>query len=371
MTSTFWIKTDQLDPEQQQAVQGMPQSASFLIRGPAGSGKTNILLLRAKWLVLKRVGNIKIVVFTKSLREFMVQGCIQYGIDPAIPVTQMSFFRSILEEYSVPFESSGEFETDRMLLAGQVMSLINEKRISNNYCSALLIDETQDYTDTEILAFKGLAQSLVLAIDSRQSIYNVTHTSNLPDTLVNNQIIELRYHYRSGLRLCKVADAILADSVAYPRLQFDCQYPESELPSSVVRMSCVTLEEQFELIMKNLSLQIELYPGEPIGVLFPKREQVIKFEQYFQFNSSLEMSDKIKIDTLHGAKGWEFRAVHLGGCEMLYRMGSVQKRLIYTGVLRGKTSAHLYFSGHIPGFLESALAVLEPPVAAPKLDDLF
>jgi len=371
MSSTFWISTGQLDEEQQQAVQNIPEAGSFLLKGPAGSGKTNILLLRAKWLTLKRQSNYRIVVFTASLRKFVEEGCIHYGIDPGCAITQMTFLRNILQEYSVPFEMSGNFETDRSMLAGKVLSLVESNRISDNYSGSLLVDEAQDYTDTELLAFRGLTKRLVLASDSRQSIYKATHTPGLPERLVGNKVVTLRYHYRSGLQLCKVADAILTDSVTYPRVQTECRYSEATLPSSVTPVSCNTFEEQLERIVANLLPQLALYPEERIGVLFPKNEQVSQFVSYAASSPISGSIDRLWIDTLHGAKGWEFRAVHVGGCEVLYRMGAAQKRLIYMGILRGKTSAHLYYSGHLPGYLEAALAVLEPPRASPSLDELF
>ena len=367
----FWIRTDQLDPEQRQAVENIPVASSFLLTGPAGSGKTNILLLRAKYLTLKLQSNFKIIVFTKSLRTFVQAGCKHYDIDPASAVTQMGFFRGILQEYGVPVDDSEEsFEASRALFAGKVMSLIDAGRISDAYCETLLVDEAQDYTDTELLVFRRLCKRLVLAADSRQSIYKATHTPGLPEKLVG-AVVALRYHYRSGLSLCKVADAILSDAATYPRLQGECHYPEGERPSNVIPVPCDTFEGQIAKIVENLREHLQLYPGERIGVLFPKNEQVEAFSNFLLRSGLDDPNSLIWIDTLHGAKGWEFRAVHLGGCEVLYRMGAVQKRLIYTGVLRGKTSAHLYYSGHLPGYLEAALGVLKPPQADPAFDELF
>lgn len=371
MSSMFWINTNQLDEQQRQAVEGIPATSSFLLKGPAGSGKTNILLLRGKWLTLKKKSDFRIVVFTSSLRDFVRVGCEHYGINPDSAITQMAFFRNILQEYSVPFELTRDFEADRNMLAGKVMSLVDSKRISSDYCGTLLIDEAQDYTDTELLVFRGLTKHLVLASDSRQSIYKATHTPDLPERLVDGNTVTLRYHYRSGLKLCKVADAILSDAAAFPRLQGECRYSEATLPSSVIPVLCRSFEAQLDAIASNLLSQLALYPDEQIGVLFPKREQAEQFEDYWTTVGVSDPEGFIRIETLHAAKGWEFRAVHLGGCEALYRMGAVQKRLIYTGILRGKTSAHLYYSGHLPGYLETALAVLEPPRADPSFDELF
>jgi len=371
MSSTFWISDTDLDSDQAKAVMQIPEAESFLLRGPAGSGKTNILLLRAKWLTYRRHTNFKILAFTSSLRRFIEQGCDHYGIDPASTKTQMSFFKEILDEYGISYELTKNFEVDRNMLAGKVMSLVDAKGINGSYCDTLLVDEAQDYTDTELLVFRKLAKTLVLAADARQSIYRTTHTPGLPEQIVGGNLVSLRFHYRSGLTLCKVADAILSDAAAHPKIQGECRYPESTRPSLVNSSQYSSFSEQLSAIAKNVRPQIDLYPDEKIGVLFPKKEQAQAFEDYLASNPIPGGDESIHVDTLHGAKGWEFRAVHVGGMEALYKMGATQKRLIYTGLLRGKSSAHIYFSGHLPGYLDAALAKIEPPRAAPGLGDLF
>ncbi|MEL4177442.1 AAA family ATPase [Roseateles sp. PN1] len=371
MTGMFWITGDDLDADQAKAVEGIPEAQSFLLYGPAGSGKTNILLLRAKWLTYRKKTNFKIIAFTASLKRFIAQGCTHYGFDPASAVTQMTFFKEILDEFGVHYELTRSFEPDRTMLAGKVLSLIESKGIDGTYCETLLVDEAQDYTDTELLVFRRLAKTLVLAMDSRQSIYRTTHTPDLPEKLVGGQVITLQYHYRSGLKLCKVADAILSDAAAFPKIQGECKYPESTRPSQVVSATYPSLDAQLSAIAANVAMQIDLYPEEKIGILFPKKDQSTAFEDYLSANPIAGANEVVYIDTLHGSKGWEFRAVHIAGLEALYKMGATQKRLIYTGLLRGKTSAHIYFSGHLPGYLDSALGKLEPPRPMPTLSDLF
>ena len=369
MEHVFWINGKNLDPDQTKAATTIPHAESFLLRGPAGSGKTNILLLRAKALVFMKKSNIKIIVFTSSLRDFLREGCVQYGIPPEIVVTGMQFFKEFLLENSVSCDLSGQFEPDRLLLAGEANALIKAKGISNTY-DALLIDEAQDYMDTELKVFRALAERLVLAADSRQSIYRIEQTEGLLEELVDGKVVSLKYHYRSGLHLCKVADAILKSSAGYPPIKGECKYKEDERPSSVNLTGCPTFQDQISVILDKLKEQVALYPGERIGVLFPKNDQLKLFLDAFEY-TKIPNKNLIWIDTLHGGKGWEFSAVHIGGCEALNKMGPVQKRLIYTGVLRGRTSASLYFTGSVPGYLDSALAILSPPVPAPTLDQLL
>ncbi|WP_418124443.1 UvrD-helicase domain-containing protein [Variovorax sp. 160MFSha2.1] len=368
MAHTFWVNDKQLDAEQGMAIQGQKEDASFLLRGPAGSGKTNVLLLRARWLKFKKLSHIRIVVFTSSLKTFMQEGCVQYGIEPECVVTGMQFFRDLLVEYHVEFEKTGDFEEDRVLLAGKVKALIESQNVPDIY-QAILVDESQDYTDTELLIFRRLTKRLVLAADSRQSIYRITHTAGLPEQLVQENVLTLKYHYRSGFKLCTVADAILKDNINFPPMKGECKYDEEARPSLVELHEFPTFADQVQAILQKLPGQLDLYPGEKIGVLFPKREQESEFAQALAY-AGLQQ-DRIWSDTLHGGKGWEFRAVHIGGCEALYKMGPTQKRLVYTGILRGRTAANLYYSGNVPGYLDSAIAQLAPPPADPELSQLF
>jgi DNA helicase IV len=208
-----------------------------------------------------------------------------------------------------------------------------------------------------------------MASDSRQSIYRSTQSPDLLDKLVENHVVSLKYHYRSGFRLCSVADAILRDSANFAPVKENCLYDERSRPSSVELVKCASLDEQFREITQRIPSQLDSYPGELIGVLFPKRDQVSGFRDELVRQGLDE--NRIRVDTMHGGKGLEFRAVHLGGCEALYRMGPTQKRLIYTSLLRGQTAGAIYFSGSVPGYLDSAVAQLSPPKESPKLKDLF
>jgi superfamily I DNA/RNA helicase len=370
MLGTFWVSDKHLDKQQADAVRDQPESASFLVLGPAGSGKTNILLLRAKWYLLKALSELRVVVFTADLRDFIHLGCDQYGIPKETVITCTRFMRDILDEYDVVYSLTNDFSTDRTMLAGKVQSLLDEHSIENIF-DALLVDECQDYTDTELLIFRKLTKRLILVADSRQSIYRVTHTPGLLEGLVDGSVITLKFHYRSGFRICSVADAIHKDTINFKPISGDSKYVEEGRPSSVSLNKCANLQDQFTLILTRLRSQLDLYPDELLGVLFPKRDQVAAFEQALDdFGLNAEKS-RIRVETMHSAKGLEFRAVHVGGCEALYKMGATQKRLAYTSILRGKTSVNIYYSEKIPGYLEGAIAVLEPPKATPKFEDLF
>jgi superfamily I DNA and RNA helicase len=87
---TWWRTIDDLIGEQRDVI-GLPLDGSFFILGPPGSGKTNLLLLRANYITLSGYPNISIVVFNRTLREFIRAGGPHYDFDPNNVVLVDSF----------------------------------------------------------------------------------------------------------------------------------------------------------------------------------------------------------------------------------------------------------------------------------------
>ena len=91
MNDTWWVAEGQMDDDQQRVV-ALPLEEGQLVVGPPGSGKTNLLVLRAKYMVLARRPNFQIVVFTRALREFIAAGAGAYGVPADKIVTSHQFF---------------------------------------------------------------------------------------------------------------------------------------------------------------------------------------------------------------------------------------------------------------------------------------
>lgn len=75
MSETWWVGQDELDDDQQRVI-ALSESGSYFVTGPPGSGKTNLLLLRANCLYLSGLRNINVVTFTRSLKEFIASDAI-------------------------------------------------------------------------------------------------------------------------------------------------------------------------------------------------------------------------------------------------------------------------------------------------------
>lgn len=384
MAGTWWIGGDDLDPDQK-AVTSIEGDGSHLVLGPPGSGKTNILLLRANYLTLADKPNIAIVVFTRTLKKFIASGGREYLFPESKIMTCNAWQKDVLFQYGVKVELPHDFDEQRTYLAEQIAALIKRKKLSKIY-DAILLDEAQDYTPDEISLFKQLSGELFAVADSRQQIYKEDATNSEPLAAIRaavDQVHVLRYHYRNGREICKLADKMAKDTENYQPLLNFCNYNEAANPSSV-KVFRGTLEEQCREIAAALRNQLKVYQNELIAVVCAKREHVTGVFQLLQGEKDLapklckidedatafDGSKPICVSTIHGAKGLEVRALHFAAAEHVKRVPH-QRNVGFTAITRAKTSLGIYHQDDLKGWFEAAVEGMNPPKPTPKLSDLF
>jgi superfamily I DNA and RNA helicase len=100
MAGAWWIGESDLDDDQKDVI-SLSAEGNHLVLGPPGSGKTNILLLRANYLTLSGKPNIAIVVFTRTLRKFIASGGKEYAFPAEKIMTCNKWQRDVLHQYGV------------------------------------------------------------------------------------------------------------------------------------------------------------------------------------------------------------------------------------------------------------------------------
>jgi superfamily I DNA/RNA helicase len=384
MASAWWIGEADLDDDQKDVI-SITSDGNHLVVGPPGSGKTNILLLRANYLTLTDKPNIAIVVFTRTLQKFIASGGKAYAFPAEKIMTSNRWQRDVLHQYGVKIAPPDGFEEQRAYLSEKLADLVKKRNLSNIY-DAILLDEAQDYTAQEIDLFRALGRQLFAVADSRQQIFTSDGGGSKPLAAIEKvvqKVHKLRYHYRNGHEICKLADKIAKDSADYEPLLPTSNYKEALNPSQVTCMRG-NIETQCAEIAKSLRTQVRAYPGELLAVVCPKREHVNEILARLQGESDLapllckidddndafDATKPICVSTVHGAKGLEVRAVHFAAAEHIKKVPH-QRNVGFTAVTRAKTSLAIYHDGDLKGWFESAVEGMHPPKAPPSLGDVF
>lgn len=376
-STTWWREPEDLDQAQQRVAE-LPAAGRYVLTGPPGSGKTNLLVLRARYLVRANQPDLKVITWTRLIREFIASGSVSHGLEEDQIQTFLTWGREALDRIGMSIVLEGTFD-ERMR---QLMSALEAAAGELDTYDGLLVDETQDYQPSMIRVFAGLSDQLFFVGDERQRIYDA---SNALETARGyaDEVIHLPYHYRNGRRICAVAQHLSGETDYVSTSRYD----EDAFPSSVTLAGYPSLRDQVDALIPLLRDQMRVYPNEMLGVIIPyrdERNEAIELlresdiEEYCQFQTRVEgyagfdEDRPIIVCSVHGAKGLEFRAAHILGMEGFKMLPQRHlTNLAYTAVTRAKTSLSGYYTGSIPGLLRSAfLRGMDPP-GTPRLQDLF
>jgi superfamily I DNA/RNA helicase len=358
----------------------LPPTGDYLILGPPGSGKSNLLLIRAEYLIRTGKPNLFVLMFNEPLHDFVVRGGAHYDV-PAGKIRKMlSWEINLLRENDVAVDDFPENDLDekRKALARKVLDLLDANRTLEKHLESLLVDEVQDCLSEEIEVFRRCAKHVCFAGDNRQRIFSPHSVIDA----IQKQIkpIELKTHYRIGHQICKVAD-VVGKAAGFGPIEETCNYTG---PQSKVHFNrCADDEEQVRRIIESLKVQLTAYPDELLGVAAPRKRDrdflrarleaspLAPFLLPHRKSGSDDSKQQIYVAHLTEIKGLEFRTIHLALMQHLHKLGANQKRIAYTAITRAKTTVSIYFTDTIPGYLEQAQVAVEPPKPKPPLADLF
>lgn len=378
MNNEWWVDIAKLDQDQT-GILSLSLDEDHLVLGPPGSGKTNLLLLRANY-VSQITPNILVVVFGRTLREFLVRGAGQYKFDVDRLKTSARCFYDILREYGREAPSEDlSYEEVRKELVERVRALRAD--LSEPPFDAVFLDEAQDFLPDEFAVFNSLAKRLFAVADSRQQLYRGgSDLSHLDDAC---KVHNLRYHYRNGVSICRLADSIGKGMPSYDSTLPACRYSEDKTPSSFDWFE-LDFDEQVKSIVGSIEIQIKAFPNEMLAIICPKNSDVKQMHEALMSTSianrivmqssadgysNFDPSTPVCLTTMHGCKGLEFRAVHGAMMESLQRF-PLQRNLIFTLATRAKTTLTLY-GNPIPPFVKSAILAIQPTEHLPPISRAF
>lgn len=382
MEASWWKDLSQLDDEQKKVI-SLDDEADHLVIGPPGCGKTNLLLLRASYLHKKGTTNIKVLAFGRVLKEFIVSGTTHYPFASDKVQTFMRWAYEMLAANGIQLEEDDDFDRARDQIFAKLSEIATQRRAENLY-DVILLDEAQDYSADEVTLIRSFGERIFAVGDNNQRITEKSGALEKLEELGATKTI-LRHHYRNGTKICRVADGI-KNLIDDPEgMEATSNYDDTTYPSTVEALGQLRLADQVAEAVNRIKTQLQAYPGEMIGVLCPRVEDLsaivglihaseIAGEMQVQragAYSSIVAERPVVVATVQGAKGLEFRAVHLLAADQLKKFRT-QKNLTYTAVTRAKTTLIVYHEGGLAGYFEKGLNACEiTKLIEPSLKDLF
>jgi superfamily I DNA/RNA helicase len=380
--SLWWVKKGQLDKDQLKLIEKLPLHESFLILGPPGSGKTNILMRRAQFVRGQAMPNILVLTFTRSLTEFMRTGCLDEQGRVIVPqnrvMTLESWLRGLYSEHkeALPVVPGDDLIEWKKQLATGAMNFRSRKLIPQY--DALFIDESQDLLAEEVELLAQWSPVLFFVADDRQKIYKTTNGLDAVRKIIpEKQARVLQSHDRLAPAICKMADRILTPAAGESLAS--TEHYDGPLPGEVrIQPKRLSKEMQLEKAAETLREQVRVYAdliaqGDRLGVIVARkndRDVVFEFfekdpalkgkskiirareEDEGSYDPAFDLDVPICILTVQGCKGLEFRAVHWLFCDELRRFH--KREHYYTVVTRAKTTLDIYYTTVLPSILSGA-----------------
>jgi superfamily I DNA/RNA helicase len=384
MQGSWWTKLEQMDEDQKGFVR-LDADGKHLLIGPPGSGKTNLVVMRARYIYGSGLKNVLVLTFTRALRDFIRMGVAEKKyLEPEQIQTFKGWALSHIASYAPDllsaYDKNASFEAQGQQIL-QMLLQANQRLGGKNLYDAVLVDEVQDLHIKEVEVLLQLSERITVSGDTKQMIYESGQTIPLLENLGFVKT-ELRYHYRIGTAIADVADKALQPNKDTDRLRANCNYKEDEQQSRAELLEFPDRQAQFDTMYRTIDRQLRSYPGEGIGIIVPLTRMVNELREMFDRTPlgptiayhndesdqhSFQSGKLIHVIVLKSSKGTEFRAVHLFGLEEL-QYPQNRRELLFTAITRAKTALTGYHTGKVLASVSTAFAKLQAP---PPLSDLL
>lgn len=382
MRTSWWRSKSELVQEQLDFI-NLPVQGRYSLIGPPGSGKTNLLLLRAQFIAGTGEKNVLVVTYSKALSDFIRSGIGRSGL---IAPEQVKTFHSwagghIIDHLGFGERSKGsKFNDATRIEIVEKLKAANTKLATPKVYSAIFVDEAQDLTVDELELLLCLSDKVCICGDLRQGIYEKDGLS-VVDKLKLTQH-RLTSHFRIGQRIAQVADKLMPPADGVVGLEATANYNPKVQGASTAKMhTCGSRADQFKEMEILIRVQLDAFKDDSIGVFAGTQATIAELKEKFdatdlagrvayhdgEGDASFSSDKLIHVMTLHASKGTEFRAVHIFGAEELHDFPLRRTKLAYTAITRAKTALNVFRTGPTSNALENAFA----ESAHIDVDDLF
>jgi hypothetical protein len=370
-----------LDREQESAALSLGEGHRIVV-GVAGSGKTVMLIARAKILASQDpTKRVLVLCYNKALATYLKSQLLKDHVYKNIDVR--TFHSWAVKTSGLKRRKTEELED---FLERCVKLLVDlGKRPNTEAWDAILIDEAHDFEPEWFRCCTNALKEdptgdLVIVIDGAQSLYGrpCKFTWKSVGVIAPGRVRRLRKNYRNTAEILDFAWEITQALI--PSEPEDGEGTESAIserlpPEEVVRRgakpafrACSTTDEEHEAVTDCIDLMLgEGIPREEICVLYPGHDRGRVFKLLRRMRSQGQVwwvNDPtirvpqdggitlpgVRLSTIHSAKGLEFRAVILSSLDLLPRQNGNadpvrDSNLLYVGLTRAQERLIVTWAG--------------------------
>ena len=327
--------------DEQQATAALVEDAEVLqVSGPPGSGKTLVLVARARWMASQHPNwRIIFVCFNKGLVPYISNLVTDH------PTIEVMTFNRFGEQSGARFAYNDELAAAKAYARAKIAGI-------GLVCDALFIDEWQDFCPSWIdFCFDVVRRGhggISLAGDGAQAIYQHSEPAR---SLIGKKVLKviLRLPYRSTRQILEFTQALDGDFATMGMNDA----PDGE-PVDLVYADDWNAQADAAVWEVQRILSEGQWPANQVAVLATRKSLVSRIEdrlnnREIDFSMSAgealgagsDLSGHILLSTVHATKGLEFGVVILVGLDAIERKESdpdngQKMRIGYVGPTRAR-----------------------------------
>lgn len=342
------------------------------IRGVAGSGKTLVLLHRARFIADHFPQyRVLLLCFNKALSLALKELVGERENVTVQTVDSLAF--QILNGAGKSFDPKNNDDWER--LRREALKIVSRWPADNLY-HLVLVDEAQDLRKSHLDLAYAMVRSgrpeekdFVVAYDSAQDIYRRRTLWNPPELTARGRSSIMTVNYRNTREILEFAMNFLTGSSEWAEAKIDLEDDYAVVPpKSALRQgphpdvaTCANVAQEAKEIADRVSKQLRNgRRPDNVAVLFGSYDMKAELgrafdnkripHEFVHRDTLVTIKDKVRISNLNQVKGLEFGAVFICGANMVRVPGGEDdiqnvKSLLYVGMTRAQDELTVTYSG--------------------------